>query len=214
VPNVQWPGQPTSLDSDLLQPTGDLLRGLALLENNPDPGTQEAQTAASTSAFGATPYSMQVITAGSLALSKTAMRIITGLGGFAAVGATVSSFFQNLDPAPQVALLGGAAIVLAASAISIAIVVRADVSARGSAQAAEYQARGLVASNFLQTTAKPTAFAAPDTTALWVQPRGQTEYFQVSHFTPDKTGNQLEAVLRDGKGTRVALQDIADSRIG
>jgi hypothetical protein len=211
---VQWPGQPVSTDKDLLAPTARFLRGLAVLENEPKDSNPEATAVSSNRAFAATPYSLQVITAGTLTFSKTASRFVAGLGGLSGIAAAFSGFFGGLNSGPQAALLGGAALVLASALLAIAIIVRSDVIARSTAQAAEYQARGQIAAMFLETTAKPIPPAAmPAATTLWIKRKGIDKWIEVSRWTPDLT-NGVVAVLKDEQGTRVSIGDIEKASLG
>jgi hypothetical protein len=208
---VQLPGYPVSDEKDLLPPAAEYMRGLAVLENDPAANADERRAVSSRSAFDETPYSLQVITAGTLALSKTATRFVAGLGGIAGIAGAVSGFWIDLPAGPQAAALGGAALLLASAFVSIAIIVRADVLARSQAQAAQYEARGRIAAEFLDTTAKPVPMPAPKT--LWIKHTGANNWCEVSHWAPD-TENGVVAVLKDPAGTRIPVVEITRASLG
>lgn len=205
---VQWPGLAVSHDEqDLLNPVAALLKGLAVLDEKPN-----ETDATSTKAFEPTPYSMQVISAGALALSSTFSRFVAWLGGLGGIAAGAAGFFADLDAAPQAAALAGAAVLLSAAFISIALIVRADVTARSVAQAAEYAARGTIAAEFLTTTAKPAPVIAPDRARTWIKRKNTDKWCEVLRWDSDGD-KSVVAVLKDEPDARVPLSDIRDARV-
>ncbi len=107
---------------------------------------------------------MQVITAGSTALSKITTAVVAAFGGAAALGAAVLAFLQDdRNSAPlMLVLVGSVAAVLSATVLSIALIVRADLSARSAATSAEYRARAETAAALLQGFGRSRPSPAPE----------------------------------------------------
>jgi hypothetical protein len=200
---VKWP----AADGNLLGPTRDLLRGLAVLEDD-QAGAKANEQENSFNPFSAatTPYSLQVITAGSLAFSQQAAKLVTGLGGVAAILAVIKGIWFSSGAAEKVALIGGAAVVLAALFVSIAIIVRSDVLARSRAQAAEYAAREHIAAAFLRAAERAQADSAGHVDKYWLKTTGATGWQAVDHF--ESTGTGFVAVLEDTASTPIPLANI------
>lgn len=120
---------------DLGQPTKALVRDLNLLEEGGD-----------VSIFR-TPFGKQVITAGATFITKVA----TGAFSFAGLGAAIYTFYEGFPATgtDRLVLWACATLLLAVAALAVALVVRADVLARGNAMAAEYNARAQVVSAYL-----------------------------------------------------------------
>ena len=192
-PSVAWPGTPAAAtDSDLLKPTKDFLQGVAVLED-----ASQAQTTESPfNPFSpsTTPYSLQVITAGTLAFSRQAAGIISGLGGATVILAAIKGIWFASSNSERVTFIGGAAVVLAGALVSIAIIVRSDVQARAAAQVAEYQARGRIAAEFLRTAQRARSDSAPD--RYWIRRYNADEWQQIDRF--EKAPNGLRAVPTSG----------------
>src|SRR4051812_46053941 len=96
---------------------------------------------------------MQVIKSGVLTVTKgwTAAGGIAGLA--AAIGAIVTALKgQGVSDMETAVLFGGCAFVLAAVVIGIALLVQADLAARGVATAARHAGRAEVAASFLRAT--------------------------------------------------------------
>jgi hypothetical protein len=206
--DVKWP----AANADLLGPTKDLLEGVAVLENADDAGTGPGQTPPKDQPFNpfsasTTPYSLQVITAGSLAFSQQAAKIVTALGGSAAILAAIKAIWFTSVSAEMAAIIAGAAVVLAAVFISLAIIVRSDVQARATAQAAEYEARARITSVFLQgaegAQPGPTPAAARK---YWLTRTGSQAWLEVDHF--EAGANGFIAVLADPNKTEVQASNI------
>jgi hypothetical protein len=91
--------------------------------------------------------------------------LLTGLAGAAV---SIISPLAKVDASTwvpiAVTLLGGAAIVLAAVAISVALFVKGDLEARGVASAARHEGRAAVAREFLRATAAAPSRAVPTAT--------------------------------------------------
>ncbi|GGQ55316.1 hypothetical protein [Couchioplanes azureus] len=104
-----------------------------------------------------TPPSMQVIRSGTQAVTRwwaTAVAAVGGVSGLlAGISGAIGSMRNALGDAVVVALLGAAAVILAATAVSVAMFVRADLESRGQATAARHAARAEVAAAFLHATA-------------------------------------------------------------
>jgi uncharacterized protein YaiE (UPF0345 family) len=203
--DVKWP----AADGDLLKPTQEFLQGLAVLESDTDKNDPNAKQDAALVPFkqATTPESLQVITAGSLAFSQQAAKIVTALGGSAAILAAIKAIWFTSTAPVMAAIIGGAAVVLAAVFISLAVIVRSDVQARGTAQAAEYEARGRIASTFLQAAerAHPDS-AASGTRQYWLKRSSSQAWHAVDHFETAAGG--LVAVLADQGKTVVKAAEI------
>ncbi|NHC43681.1 hypothetical protein [Motilibacter aurantiacus] len=143
--NVTWP----PADGDLSVPIQGLLKNLELLERREQgPGETKSPTV---TLVGGTPASLQVITSGATSLAKWMALALGTVGGGSGAWAAVKGFWLNEDETLRLAYTGAAALILSAVAVSIAIIVRGDVTARASAMAAEYAARSQVAAAMLTT---------------------------------------------------------------
>jgi hypothetical protein len=206
--SVKWP----AANADLLGPTKDLLEGLSVLESAGDISEASASTPPKDQPFNPfstseTPYSLQVITAGSLAFSQQAAKIVTALGGSAAILAAIKAIWFTSGSADRAAIIAGAAAVLAAVFISLAIIVRSDVQARATAQAAEYEARARIASVFLQTAERAQPGTTPAATRnYWLRRTGSQAWLEVDHF--EAGANGFIAVLADQNKTEVQAANI------
>lgn len=140
---VQWPIEAVGDSDDLSNPTRELLTSLGFMAFADDEIESKV--------FG-TPYSLQVIKAGSLALTKWWTGIIAGVGGVTGLAALIARPWTVADEPVKIAYVAAAAFLLAAVAVSIAIIVRSDVSARARAAQAEYLGRAQVATGFLEAT--------------------------------------------------------------
>ena len=134
---VQWPAG----GDDLLPPTRSLLEDLNVLEKK-DEKVNPVRT----------PESLQVITAGSTALSKTIATLVAALGGGTVIWAAVKGFWIAQGENQRIAYIGATALIVSAVVIALAIIVRSDVQGRAIASAAEYEARAKIANAFLQTS--------------------------------------------------------------
>jgi hypothetical protein len=93
-----------------------------------------------------TEQSLQVISAGSSALSKGWASVVAAVGGGGSIWAALKGLAASDEqPLQRAVFLGSAALVLSAVVIAISIIVRADLAARAQAAAAEYEARARVA---------------------------------------------------------------------
>jgi uncharacterized protein YaiE (UPF0345 family) len=206
--DVIWP----AANADLLRPTKDLLEGLAVLENEDDISAASGPAAPKDQPFNpfstsTTPYSLQVITAGSLAFSQQASKIVTVLGGGAAILAAIKAIWFTSGATEMVTIIAGAAVVLAAVFISLAIIVHSDVQARATAQAAEYGARAHIASAFLQTAELAQPGSTPAATRnYWLRRAGSQAWLAVDHF--EAGANGFIAVLADQNKTEVQAANI------
>jgi hypothetical protein len=114
-----------------------------------------------------TPASMQVIKSGALSITKWSSTWVAGAGGLSAATAAIIAFIGGLrseiSDAIIVALIGGAALILSATGIAVALFVKGDLEARGQATAARHEGRAEVAATFLRATADmPKVFSAGD----------------------------------------------------
>jgi len=159
---VRWPGKGYDPEgTDLSQPMRQLLIDLSLLES-PAAGEKVHWK-------NGTPHSLQVMTSGATSISKLVVGAVGGIGGLSALATGLNGFFgkvgpNNLDtPMVRTAFIVAGALLGAAVAISLAIVVRADVSARARSSAAQFDARARVASALLRSYVAPALAPAEET---------------------------------------------------
>jgi hypothetical protein len=116
-----------------------------------------------------TPHSLQVMTSGATSISKLVVGAVGGIGGLSALATGLNGFFgkvgpNNLDtPLVRAAFIVAGALMGMAVAVSLAIVVRADVSARAESSAAQFRARAQVAAALLQSYVAPAIAPAEET---------------------------------------------------
>ena len=146
-----------------------------------------------------TPESLQVITAGSTALSKSIATLIGSLGGGAALTAAIKGFWLTQPEGQKLAYIGATALIVSVVALTLALIVRADLNARAVATAAEYAARAQATTAFLQTTQQIAG------TRYVLKQRGRPGWFDVKDFQADGAGG-LVAVIEGGQ---VPLANIA-----
>jgi hypothetical protein len=131
----------------------DLLVGLQLMAT--DAARRDA--AKKTGWWATTPPSMQVIRSGTQALSKWWIAITAGVGGSVGVVGTVTAWItagnEKVGVPVVVTTIGSTALVLSATAIALALFVKADLDSRGAATSARHTGRAHVAAAFLHATA-------------------------------------------------------------
>lgn len=141
---VKWPGKAyDETADDLGPPIQQLLVDLHVLEDESEAGKRTAFR---------TPFSLQVITAGATAMAKVWPVIITTLGTVGGWSLWRGLGYDSNDPVPAAAFTLAAGLFAAAVVIGIAVIVRADVSARATATAAQYHARAQVTSALLSSS--------------------------------------------------------------
>ncbi len=137
--------------------------------------------------IGGTPPSQQVITAGGTSFAKWWTGIAgAGLGGGALVQGLRAAGNDGSDGASPDVLTVSAAVMASVAVLAIAIIIRADVSARAVASAAEYQARAAIATaliNSFQYEAPAPGPVAPE--PKHVVRTKRDEWAAVRHFEWD-----------------------------
>jgi hypothetical protein len=141
----------------------DVLTDLHVLEREKDGAGKDIPMP---TLWGGTPPSLQVITAGGTSIAKWWTGLAgVGLGGGALVqglkGANLWPGSDDLSDLQRAVLTGSAAVMAAAAVIAIAIIVKADVSGRAVASAAEYRARAAIATALVQSFQYEAASPAP-----------------------------------------------------
>ena len=135
-------------------PLDTLLQALQLAASDED---RRAATDADNKWDAPTPPSMQVIKSGALTLTSTVTKRLAAFGGvggaLTALAGVISPFVADVGEPVTVALIGAAAVILSAVAISLALVVNGDLEARGVATASRHAGRARVAASFLEATA-------------------------------------------------------------
>ncbi|WP_139184627.1 hypothetical protein [Arthrobacter sp. ok909] len=105
-----------------------------------------------------TPESLQLISSGVTKMTKWWLAAVSGVGGVTAlismivgyVRAATEPLTNAVGEPVTVAFIAGGSLVLAASAIALAVFVHGDLEARGAAAAAQLAARGNVMAAFLR----------------------------------------------------------------
>ena len=160
------PDKPGS--SDNTQQLINLLNSLDLL---PAPGSTPP-----TGTFDVGDKDFQVLKAGVTKITSWVSRLIAVAGGAGAVWAAVEAYFNHSRPGLQITLVAAAAAIVGLAALSLALVIGADLRARAVGTAALYQARGQVAAAFeaLQGTqpAPAPAIAPPGIAPPGIAPAG------------------------------------------
>ena len=140
-----------------------------------------------------TPESLQLITAGSTALSKVWSSLAgVGLGAGALIqGLKALNWLPGpeVDGGQQIALTISGALLASTAAIAIAIIVRGDVAGRATAAGAEYAARAAVTESLVRAF----TYAPPAAVTVAAPPR------HVVLTTGDKWYTVREFSWRNGK---------------
>jgi hypothetical protein len=103
---------------------------------------------------------VQVLKAGVTKITSWVSRLIAVAGGAGAVWAAVEAYFNHSRPGLQIALVASAAAIIGLAALSMALVIGADLHARAAGTAALYHARGQVAAAY-EYRYGPAGAAAP-----------------------------------------------------
>lgn len=175
---VQWPDTIVSsdkTDTDLGPPLIQLLVDLGIK------GTAADETTAGlpSTAVKGLPVSVSIIEAGATAASKGWATLIAALGGGTVVWGAVNNFWKS-SSGIHGNLVIGAAVVIAACTLGVALIMYGDVRARGQGAAAQYSARAAIATAFLQgatTAVKAQAAAAQSATEYTAAPATTTRWF-------------------------------------
>ncbi len=138
--DVKWPGEAVS-GQDLAEPVSRLLQKLHLLGGDEPTGRNLLKT----------PYSVQVLKSGALAVTKV-WTGLTAAGGAAVVG-TAWAHFSDQGNDVKIAIVAGTALLVAVVALAIAVIVKADVNARVEATVCRVEAGAAIARDFLETAA-------------------------------------------------------------
>jgi hypothetical protein len=123
--------------------TQELIKLLNSLELLPAPGSTPP-----TGTFEVGDKDFQVLKAGVTKITSWVSRIIAVAGGAGAVWAAVEAYFNHSRPGLQITLVAAAAAIIGLAALSLSLVIGADLRARSIGTAALYQARGQVAAAF------------------------------------------------------------------
>ncbi|MFC8449371.1 hypothetical protein [Kitasatospora sp. NPDC057223] len=137
---IKWPGDAVS-GADLADPIAGLLQRLHLLgDDEPTDG-----------GLLRTPYSVQVLKSGALAVTKV-WTGLTAAGGAAVVG-TAWADFDGQGTEVKTAIVAGTALLVAVVALAIAVIVKADVNGRVVATVSRVEAGTAIARDFLDKAA-------------------------------------------------------------
>jgi hypothetical protein len=199
---VQWPGDAfAAKGDDLARPIRNLLEHLRLLEEE-KPGD--------VSFLGGTPASLQVITAGATSMSKWSAGIVTALGGSTVLIAGIKGLPGDADSMQRNVFLAALAVLLSAIVLAIAVMVRADLSARALASAAQYEARSMVAKTLLENLqyaapAQPATSGGTCDMCYVVKKKCDDKWYPVKTFAWEDDGTI--AVVTD-KDSKILSKDI------
>ena len=128
---------------DLLPPLQTLLQGLNLL------GDKTANTNPTKPADPDDPGA-QALESTATAMVRVAAPAVAGLGGLAAIGSAIGTFFGSSDDSVRVAAVASAAGVLVVVILGLAYIVGADLQSRSRSTVAIYEARRAIGVQFLQ----------------------------------------------------------------
>lgn len=196
---VEWPHDSVSssaADKDLGLPLKQLLQDLDIM-GTPDDVKKADQ---SSTALKRLPVSISIIEAGATAASKGWAFVVAALGGGTAVWGAATDFWNGQPPETRGTLVIAAAVVIAACALGAALIMYADVRARGQGAAAQYYARASIASAFLCGAAAARGIAA-----------STTEAQVASAAQPNNAGNgDPSAVLSEVKTTQEQVSGLGD----
>jgi hypothetical protein len=144
-PAVRWPAQAFDHEGDdLAAPMVALSQALRVLEDD-----EEVREFTDSTTAWKTPASVQVITAGASSFSKWVSAGLAAVGGTPVVIAAVTGFWQESPDELRITYTASLALLLGASIIALAIIVRADLSARAAATTARYRARATISDAYL-----------------------------------------------------------------
>jgi hypothetical protein len=108
---------------------------------------------------GETPLSFQVIKSGATQVTRTWTKWARNAGGTVAllsvIGGGVGSLVEGLDVPVATALVAGGTVLLASIALSVAMIISADLRARSVATAARTEGRAAVTTKFLDLQEEP-----------------------------------------------------------
>jgi hypothetical protein len=146
VGEVRWPsGAVDTQGDDLGKPIKNLLVALSMLGSEAD--TEKASSAAA--ALTGPGASVAIIESGATAMAKGWSGLLAAVGGGGALWASVNDFWLGQPTAERVALTAALGAVVAMSILSVCLIVRTDLHARGEGAVAQYRARAEVANVFL-----------------------------------------------------------------
>lgn len=128
------PAQPV----DIVPPLQQLLQGLNLLGQTVGVGPKNDDLGA------------DVLEQDAPKLVKFGSTVVTGLGGLAAIGAALSSFFGNTDRPSRVVLVAGLALVAIAAFAAAGYVVATDLRVRTAGAKAIYEVRQAISLEYLR----------------------------------------------------------------
>lgn len=147
--NLQLPSGAVSTGSDLWSPLQSLLVGLNVLPTDADLDKADGLAGL----LQGPPQSVAILEAGATAAAKAWTALASVVGGGTVIWAAATDFWHGEKPGIQIALVGGAAFVLAACLIGIAMIVSADVRGRALGASAMYEARRTITIEFLRLSA-------------------------------------------------------------
>jgi hypothetical protein len=200
---VRFPAEARQDDgTDLSPPIVQLLQDIHVLA----PGKALQSADGAQAVFNGPPQSVAIIEAGATALGKWWATTLGAGAGLTGIVAAVKGIWGNEPEPVRVALVAGAAIVLSALSVAIAVIVNGDVRGRAAGSVAEYQARAQVATAFLGASAGGSKSAAVQATDGYLVSTG----IQGRYEGKLKGSPVYEAVT----GFRVALDGPSEIKVG
>lgn len=191
-----WPGDVFVEEGGFKKPLTGLLRDMRLLEHE----EEQTERGLKGALQNVTPASVQVLTAGATSLSKVSATG-TGLAGLLGVG-SLKAWTDSLPAgSPTVSVLVVASgLVMAATVIAVAFIVRSDLEARAAASSARYRARAETAAALLNSFAQ----CRPEAAAYVAWPHGCKTAVPITAFK----WHQGRIVPVTADGTEVDPADI------
>jgi hypothetical protein len=205
--------------------TQELIKLLNSLELLPSPGSTPP-----TGTFDVGDKDFQVLKAGVTKITSWVSRIIAVAGGGGAVWAAVEVYFNHSRPDLQITLVAAAAAIIGLAALSLSLVIGADLRARAVGTAALYEARGQVAAAFEALQGTQSLFAgaaragiAPATGAAAqaspgaeavtapvpaAPPTAWTGDLPISLLALATSGTQVRARLKDSDGAELYVTGV------
>jgi hypothetical protein len=209
-PTDEWPGNPYKADAaDFIAPLSAVLQHLHVLE---DTGEEKLRTLTNT------PFSYEVITAGATAFSRNWSVVLGALGGVGGITSVVKALGYNSEHATQAATFtASAAVLFSATIVAIAIMVKADVQARGAASSAQYSARANIAaammasSRYGRPVPPPAPAPPPPASNYLVQVGGK--WYPVNEFKQTAAGVVADLIGRDDDVAIIEVDGITTSSV-
>jgi hypothetical protein len=178
------------------QDDGSNSRLVALLEAI---GLPTGKASNDTKALSPGDEEFQVLKAGVTEATAWVAKVIAGAGGIGTVLAAVGAYLAKQNSGMQIVLVASAAGILATAAVSLSVVIGADLRARAHASAAQYHALGQVAAAYEEAQGSGTAQPAPQAsqnTSSGTLPDVLSSELSISLLAVAVSGRQVRARIK------------------